>query len=232
VSLEEIVDGVWGIPMGYVNAFVVRAEGGLTLVDSGLSGKLGAVRSALTSAGGALTDVAITHHHMDHTGTLAALVKESGAAVWAHPVDAPVIRGEVPAPRPPGRTAIDRMLIPVVMRFGPKAPPARVDHEVSHGEELPIAGGLRAYHTPGHTMGHLSYLLEAKRVLFVGDAAANNLGRLGPPFGLFTEDHAEIVPSIAVLAGLVFDVACFGHGRVLKGEACAKFRALAEKLAR
>ncbi len=34
------------------------------------------------------------------------------------------------------------------------------------------------------------------------------------------------------LAALEFNVACFGHGRVLKGEANLRFRRLVEKLAR
>ena len=38
--------------------------------------------------------------------------------------------------------------------------------------------------------------------------------------------------SVRKLAALEFEVACFGHGRVLKGEANLRFRRLAEKLAR
>ena len=54
--------------------------------------------------------------------------------------------------------------------------------------------------------------------------------RLGPPFGLYSEDHAAVRQSIAKIAALDFDIACFGHGRVLKGDACVAFRKLADKL--
>jgi hypothetical protein len=57
------------------------------------------------------------------------------------------------------------------------------------------------------------------------------MGRLAPPFGVYTEDHDAVKRSIAKLAALDFDVACFGHGRVLKGGAAAAFRKLAEKVA-
>ncbi len=39
MALEEIVSGVYGIGMGYVNAFLIVGEDGLTLVDSGLAKK-------------------------------------------------------------------------------------------------------------------------------------------------------------------------------------------------
>jgi glyoxylase-like metal-dependent hydrolase (beta-lactamase superfamily II) len=52
------------------------------------------------------------------------------------------------------------------------------------------------------------------------------------PIDMFTEDRQQAKESIRKLAALEFEVACFGHGRVLKGEANLKFRRLAEKLAR
>jgi glyoxylase-like metal-dependent hydrolase (beta-lactamase superfamily II) len=121
--------------------------------------------------------------------------------------------------------------VKVIERLAPTFHPARVDREVIDGEHIPVAEGLIAYHTPGHTAGHLSFLYPSKRVLFVGDAAANYLGRLGPPFGLYSEDHDAVRASIATIAALDFDVACFGHGRVLKGGANARFRKLVDKLA-
>jgi glyoxylase-like metal-dependent hydrolase (beta-lactamase superfamily II) len=151
--------------------------------------------------------------------------------VWAHPADAAVIRGDVPDPAPASRNSLERAGVWAIQHLGPKRAPARVDRELADGEEVPVGDGLIAYHTPGHTAGHVSFLLPSKRVLFVGDAAANYLGRLGPPVGIYSEDHEDVRKSIAKIAALDFDVACFGHGRALKGSACALFRRLAEKVA-
>lgn len=233
MAAVEVVPGVWGITQGYVSAFVLDG-GGLSLVDAGLTAKADAFRRSLAQirpGNDRVDHVAITHHHVDHTGGLSALTAGAETTIWAHPADTPIIRGDAPAPRPPGRNPLERAGIAGMLRFGPAQKPARVDREISDGEELPIGDGLVAYHTPGHTAGHVSFLMPSKRLLFVGDAAGNMMGRLGPPFGLFTEDHSLIRPSIAKLASLDFDVACFGHGRVLKGKANAAFRKLVEKLA-
>ena len=229
--MEEIVPGIYGLGFGYVNAFVVVDER-VTLVDSGIPKKGPKLKRAIAEAGAgrALSDVVITHHHMDHVGSLAAIAPD-GVTVWAHPLDAGVIRGEAkPAPAP--RNVLERAGVKVMDRVVPSAPHARVDRELSDGEQIPAGGGLVAHHTPGHTRGHVSFLLPTKRVLFVGDAAANYLGRLGPPVGIYSEDHDAVRKSIAKIAALDFDIACFGHGRALRGEANTKFRKLAEKVAR
>lgn len=230
--MEEIVPGVHGISFAYVNAFLISGDH-ITLIDSGVPKGGGRIRRALEEAGGAfrLRDVLVTHHHMDHVGPLAEVAGE-GVTVWAHPLDARVVRGDAAAPKPASRSGLERTGVKLVERFGPKPPPSRVDREVSDGQEIPVAGGIAAVHTPGHTAGHTSFLLPSKRLLFVGDAAANYFGRLAPPLGLYSEDHDEVRSSIAKLAALDFDVACFGHGRVLKGEACVKFRRLADRVAR
>lgn len=142
-----------------------------------------------------------------------------------------VVRGDKAPPHPASRNIVERAGVFAIKTLGPKLMPARVDREVSDGEQIAVGDGLVAYHTPGHTAGHLSFLMPAKRLLFVGDAAANYLGKLGPPAGIYTENHEAVRKSIAKIAALDFDISCFGHGRVLKGRACARFRTLADKLA-
>ncbi len=234
MALEEIVSGVYGIGMGYVNAFFIVGEDGLTLVDSGLAKKKDTILGAVAGAGRQPQDlkhILITHHHIDHIGSLAALKEATGAKCYVHPADSPIVRGDEPQPGPNPGSLLGKLAGPLLSRMSPPAPPADVDVEVADGEELPLAGGIKAVHTPGHTPGHLSFLLPSKNVLFVGDAAANML-RLGLPIGMFTADREQAKESIGKLAALEFDVACFGHGRVLKGEANLRFRRLAEKLAR
>jgi glyoxylase-like metal-dependent hydrolase (beta-lactamase superfamily II) len=234
MAAEEIVSGVYGIAMAFVNAFLIADEEGLVLVDSGLPKRrdtiLGTV-AGIARQPADLKHILLTHHHVDHMGSLADLKDASDAKSYVHPLDASVVRGEEPQPGPNRSNLLGKLLGPLVERLSPEPTAATVDVEVEDGQELPIAGGVKAVHTPGHTPGHLAFLLPAKNVLFVGDAAANILG-LRMPIGMYTVDPERAKESIRKLAGLEFDVACFGHGRVLKGEANLRFRRLAEKLAR
>jgi glyoxylase-like metal-dependent hydrolase (beta-lactamase superfamily II) len=98
-----------------------------------------------------------------------------------------------------------------------------VEHEVSDGEVLPFAGGIRAVHVPGHCAGQLAFLWPRHGgVLFVADAAANVAGLLGLSPG--HEDLEEGKRSAKKLAGLDFEAACFGHGRAIRSGASARFR--------
>jgi glyoxylase-like metal-dependent hydrolase (beta-lactamase superfamily II) len=164
-------------------------------------------------------------------GSLADLKEASDAKSYVHPADSPIVRGDEPQPGPNRSTLLGRFVGPLVERLSPEPTAASVDVEVQDGQELPIAGGIKVLHTPGHTPGHLAFLLPSKKVLFVGDAAANILG-LRMPIGMYTVNPQQARESIRKLAELDFDVACFGHGRVLKGEANLRFRRLADKLAR
>src|SRR6266487_4375583 len=74
VGLDEVVPGVWVIGEIYVNAFLIRSDGGWALVDSGLAARIKTVRRALSEIAGGVSNlehVLLTHHHYDHTGGLA-----------------------------------------------------------------------------------------------------------------------------------------------------------------
>ncbi len=236
---EEVLPGVYAIKIrwGYVNAFLLPGEDGLTLIDSGLPGQARTLLHAIGAIGrspGDLKHIAVTHHHVDHTGSLANLVQATQAKVYVHPLDAPIVRGERPVPGPNPKSILGKIVGPLVVRLPAyRLEPAKVDHELQDGETLPVAGGLMAVHTPGHTAGHLAYLMPGHGgVLFAGDAAGNLFGRLGPPLGMYTEDMVQVKDSLRKIAGLEFDAACFGHGSVLKGKASAAFRRYVEKMAR
>jgi glyoxylase-like metal-dependent hydrolase (beta-lactamase superfamily II) len=226
---EEIVPGVYGVELGFVNAFFI-ADDAVTLIDTGLKSRAPRIETAVKETGRTLAEVkniALTHHHVDHRGGVARL-RSNETRVFAHPVDAEVVRGDRASP-PPSTGGIQKVLLTVL---GPlmRAPASAVDVEVTDGDVVPDTGGLRAVFTPGHTMGHISYLHPDKRLLFVGDATRNIRG-LANTYGAFCEDVAEANRSIAKIAALDFDTAVFGHGKVLRGKANAEFRKLADRIA-
>jgi glyoxylase-like metal-dependent hydrolase (beta-lactamase superfamily II) len=224
---KQVATGVFRVPLGGVNVFLVEADQGLVLIDAGLRRSPAAITEAIYSLGRSPDEVraiVATHLHADHTGGLAEMKRRTGAEVWMHPLDAALVRvGVIGRPLQPGSGFASRVVVGLSNRRPvSRGEPIAVEHEVGDGDELPFAG-LRAVHTPGHTAGHLSLLLSRHGgVLFVGDAAAN-MARLG--MGAFFEDRAEARRSLAKLAALEFEVACFAHGRPIRARAAARFRA-------
>jgi glyoxylase-like metal-dependent hydrolase (beta-lactamase superfamily II) len=236
-AIEEIFPHIYAVPLGYVNAFLLAEEDGLTLIDAGLRGnerKIWQAIGAIDRGRGDVRQVLVTHHHADHVGSLAAIKEASGAEAYVHPLDAPIVAGEKPRPAANRGSMAGRLLGGMIMRLPANKPaPVAADHEINDGDVLPIGGGVRVIHTPGHTAGHVSFFVEGHGgVLFAGDAAGNAFGRIGKPLLMFTEDMDEAKASMRKLAELEFDTACFGHGRVLKGKANLAFRRYVEKMAR
>ena len=240
MAAEEILPGIHAVPirlgiLPYVNAFLIVGQE-VVLVDTGLPRRAGVLAAAVRAAGRRPSDVRhvlVTHHHADHTGNLADVVRATGATAYVHSLDAPVVRGERPAPGPSRPGPLITLLEWYGRRSGlSTAEPCPTFELVQDGQDLDLAGGVRVLHTPGHTPGHVSYFLPSRRLLFAGDAAGALLGRVGTPLGSFTEDMDRAKQSIRALAELDFDVACFGHGSVIRRDGASRFRALVEKLAR
>jgi glyoxylase-like metal-dependent hydrolase (beta-lactamase superfamily II) len=223
--MERIKDGVWEVGIGYVHAHVVEVEDGLVLIDTGTPGKIGKIDGALREIGRSIEDIRtilLTHWHYDHIGTLGEIVRRSGATVVAHAIDAPIIDGS----KAPTLTWIMKLTKPIMG----KPALAPVDRTLDADGPTGVPG-VTAFHTPGHTEGHLSYLLEQHGgVLFVGDAATNMSGRIRRPPKPVTPDMPTNEASMRRLAELQFDVAVFGHGKAVVGDAASRFRDFAATL--
>lgn len=192
--LPDTTDEVWAAHPEYldeggyltagIGALLVTRDDRTLLIDAGVGkvdlpaqpgGKIGAVE------GGALPDnlaelghqpsdieaVALTHLHIDHTGWLTAftgatvLVAEPEWANRAHGSD------------------VDHTTLDAV------APRVRT---VADGEE--VFPGVRALLSPGHTVGHTTYVITAgdQRVLAFGDAMHSPVQVLDPDWGAVS-DH-------------------------------------------
>jgi glyoxylase-like metal-dependent hydrolase (beta-lactamase superfamily II) len=83
----------------YLNlTLIVDEKNGTTLVDAGLPDQTEAIGAALVEAGIEVRDlrrIIFTHQDLDHVGSGAALVRQSGARVLAHSADAPYIEGRL-----------------------------------------------------------------------------------------------------------------------------------------
>lgn len=222
----QIVQGLYAIPLGPVNTFLLASSDSCTLIDSGLPGSANKVLQALGELGKQPTDVRhilLTHAHPDHIGSFAALKKATGADAYMHPLDAEIAtsgQGFRPMKAAPGlRTGI---MFRLFVRPVASVEAASIEHRIEDGEQLAIAGGLRAIHVPGHCAGQLAFLWpQHGGVLFVADACSNMMG-LGWSLGY--EDFDEGKRSLQKLTRNRFNIACFGHGKAIMHDAVSKFR--------
>ncbi|WKV75526.1 MBL fold metallo-hydrolase [Streptomyces sp. PCS3-D2] len=195
-------------PIG--QAYLWRDGEALTLVDAGHAGSAAEIEGAIRSLGllpEHLRRIVLTHCHRDHVGAAGELAARWGASVFAHRLDAPVVRGERPVPEP----VLLEWEIPLYEHglTVPEAPPTRVDRELEDGDALEFGDGAYVVHAPGHTDGSIGIHLPRHGVLFAGDCIA----AVGPPMlGVFNVDRGQAVESFRRLAGLAPSVGCFGHG--------------------
>jgi glyoxylase-like metal-dependent hydrolase (beta-lactamase superfamily II) len=198
------------IPVG--QCWLWRDGDEVTLVDTGPAGSGDLIAAALADLGldrDAVVRVVLTHFHDDHAGSAAEVRRWSGAEIVAHAADAPVVRGDVAGPAPDLLPAEQELLARVGSGL-PAAPPCPVDREVGEGDELPVAGGARVVHAPGHTAGSLALHLPGPRLLFTGDTVAESGGAviLGP----FNQDRRRALQSFRLLTAFEVDLALVGHG--------------------
>lgn len=228
MTAKQIVPGLYAIPLGGVNAFLLESEDGLTLIDTGMPGSTAKILAAVQSLGkqpGDIHHILVTHCHFDHIGSLAELKQATGAPAAMHPTDAALLRaGQTMRPFQAGPGVVNGFVYRLFKWFLKASPitPIPIEQELHDGENLPIAGGLRVIHVPGHTAGQVAFLWPHHGdVLFAADTANTVLG-LGWHF--VYEDLAEAKRSLMKLAQLDFEVACFGHGGAIVGGAAQRFR--------
>lgn len=174
---------------GRNNSYVLR-EGATVLVDTGAA--IPSVEDDLTRGladlGQSYADVdaiVLTHRHADHAGLAGAIQAESGATVYVHDDDSPLVEGD-PAARAAERTRMREVFDEWGM---PSEARAELESffESTSGldgdpvEVTPVRGGetvtvgdvsLEVVHLPGHTAGQVAYAFDGERgrEAFVGDA--------------------------------------------------------------
>jgi glyoxylase-like metal-dependent hydrolase (beta-lactamase superfamily II) len=199
---REIAPNVFEIRLRRVRVYLI-AEDTLTLIDAGLPGSSAAIEEAILELGRSpdeLRRVICTHGHFDHAGGAAELARD-GVQVLMHEADLAAVRTTVrDVVRHPGR----RLFVALT-------PPLDVATAVRDGDVLPVLGGMRVGHVPGHTLGSICLYTPRHRLLFVGDALQARLGRTGFASRLYSDDWHEAQRSVKRMALLDVETIVFGH---------------------
>jgi len=221
-----IFPGVYALGLGPVNAFLIDDGTALTLIDTGYGKddvKILAAVQELGRSPGDIKNIVVTHCHPDHAGGLAALKKQTGASAWMSHIDAEVVRGKVAINRStPSRGLMQQIMYRLFIAGSSGiVDQAEIEHEIADGDVLPFGGGLRAIAAPGHSAGHLAFMLERDGGLLFAADACSNMGGLS--LSIVYDDHAQGRKTLAALAKLTFAAVCFGHGPALSGANARKF---------
>jgi glyoxylase-like metal-dependent hydrolase (beta-lactamase superfamily II) len=144
---------------GFVNAYLVAEEDGLTLVDTVIPGSAKAIQAAAAKLGAPIVRIALTHAHTDHIGSLDALhALLPDAEVLISTRDARLLAKDLTLDPEEPQTKI---------RGGLSGAATRPTRTFEEGE---LVGSLQVIATPGHTPGHVSFLDPRTNTLICGDA--------------------------------------------------------------
>jgi glyoxylase-like metal-dependent hydrolase (beta-lactamase superfamily II) len=235
VPLTNIAPNVKGLRIIFVNVFgITNADGSWTLIDAGLPLSTERIRHWVDMKfSKPPAAIVLTHGHFDHIGAVKDLAESWRVPVYAHPLEAPFLTGkqQYPPPDPTVGGGIMSVMSPLYPRG-----PIDITH---HLEFLPNDGSIptmpswKCIHTPGHTVGHVSFFRESDRTLLVGDAfcttdqqsflkiAVQNPELNGPP-AYFTPDWDAAGESVRKLAVLKPATLAPGHGLPMTGERIAE----------
>lgn len=215
-----------------VHAYLWEWSEGVTLIDTGVPSSAEPIQRALVANGYPLHRVKriiLTHCDVDHMGSAAALKRATGAPVACHTVEKDWV--EHPNKRTPSSILLRPVFRLISLAPGLHSEPVTPDELLVDGQELPE--GLTVVTTPGHTPGHISLIQRERRILIAGDCLGNRGGKLAVPGALFTPDMKNAQRSVWKLAkkyGDEIDVAVFGHGPPIEGNAGPRIKSLASQI--
>jgi glyoxylase-like metal-dependent hydrolase (beta-lactamase superfamily II) len=224
--ITKIVEGLYGIHLGSTNTFLLDSGDSCALIDTGFPGSGPTILEAVREIGKKPSDIRhilLTHAHVDHIGSYATLKRTTNASGYVHPVDAAIVEaGSGFRPMSPSPGLVPGLMFQMFTRPAESVEPARAEYHVNDGDRLPIAGGLKAIHIPGHCLGQLAFLWPYHGgVLFAADACMNVLS-LSCSMGHENAEEGE--RSLRKLSLLTFRIACFGHGKTILHNASEQFK--------
>ena len=229
MKLIPRLEGLYELSFGMVSAFLIQSDEGFTLIDTGLPGNSEKILESIRSLGGtpdSLQHILITQLHSDHVGNLAELKKKTGAKIYAHREEAAAIADGLIMRQAEAAPGLGNKLIFslfVGRETGKRIEGTDVDVKLEDKQTLDMAGGIHTVYTPGHTIGHCSFLWkEHGGVLFVGDAAS---GGKRPGYPVLFEDRDQGEKSLSKIGQLEFDKAFFAHGKPILTHASRAFAA-------
>ncbi|MFW9905461.1 MAG: MBL fold metallo-hydrolase [Candidatus Thorarchaeota archaeon] len=201
--MKELLRGItWLLGQGLdCNVFIIESKGESLMIDSGLGLGFGSqknstevLKNAISSKN--ISQILLTHGHIDHVGGIMALQSEIKLEVIASLIEARHLR------------AGDSSYIEPFM--GSQCSPIEITKEVIEGDVLHVGDfSFQILHTPGHTHGSISLWDETNQILISGDTVfpQGSFGRTD----LRTGSSGQMVASLERLSKFDIQVLLPGH---------------------
>ena len=218
----KIIDNVYYVGTAGLSSFLVTSPSGHVLIDTGLPEANPLIKANIEKLGFKLADIKYllnTHAHLDHTGGLAELKKDTGAQMVASAGDKPLLEGGYY----PGQEDTE------VLKF----PPVKVDRVIGQGDKITIPDlvgkgkakrdlTLTAHMTPGHSPGCTTWTTVAREkkwnhtvVFFCSATVALNKLVGKPTYPGIVDDYKK---TFQVSKGIIADVFLAPHPEMFKME--------------
>jgi glyoxylase-like metal-dependent hydrolase (beta-lactamase superfamily II) len=202
--------------LGFVNCYLVREADGFSLIDTGLPGSADDILAAARLLGAPIRRIVLTHAHMDHVGSVDALVEKLGS------VELVSNARSVPLLQTPPDTSLQPNEAQGKIKGSVRAIKAKPTLLLAEGD---LIGSLRAIDTPGHIPGHLSFLDERDGTLYAGDAlvckGGLSISGFAPWFfplpNFATWDKPTALASAKKLLAYPIELLASGHGAIQGG---------------
>lgn len=196
------------IPVGIDNCYLLRGRTTI-LIDAGAPGHVKEFMRGMDRLGISLREIELillTHGHADHIGCLHQIQTLTEAEIAMHEAECAWVESGEPD-LSPGVTLWGRMLAGLgQVLYKPRLYPRAVDYSITTtlSSLMKLGYGVpgQVVHTPGHSPGSISVLLESGEV-FVGDLAMNAWYlRSTPGLPILAQDMDLVVQSWKRLIGM------------------------------
>jgi glyoxylase-like metal-dependent hydrolase (beta-lactamase superfamily II) len=199
---RQISDNIYIRVSNSFDSNIIYINGGekKVLIDAGTGMYPDALNQDLVKIGSsveAITDIILTHSHIDHIGGILPIISASSPRIHLHKSEGDMINS-------------GDMRLTLSNTFGVELPQMRIDSLLEEGQNLCLGDiCFKVYSTPGHSIGSICLHIEDQGILVTGDTLfpGGSFGRVDFPTG----NPQQLVASLKRIAEMEFVIALPGH---------------------